>query len=73
VHNKIKATFEFENGKIIRHTDSFDLWKWSGMALGMSGKLFGWSSIIKNKIKDTAQFKLEKYRQNKKQIVDSKV
>ncbi|WP_375558696.1 nuclear transport factor 2 family protein [Bernardetia sp. OM2101] len=66
VHNKIKAVFEFENGKIIRHTDDFDLWKWSGMALGISGKLLGWSSFMQSKIKDTAQKALDKYRANKK-------
>lgn len=66
VHNKIKAVFEFENGKIIRHTDDFDLWKWSGMALGISGKLLGWSSFMQGKIKDTAQKALDKYRTNKK-------
>ncbi len=66
VHNKIKASFEFENGKIIRHTDDFDLWKWSGMALGVSGKLLGWSSFMQGKIKDTAQKALDKYRASKK-------
>lgn len=66
VHNKIKAVFEFENGKIIRHTDDFDLWKWSGMALGVSGKLLGWSSFMQGKIKNTAQKALDKYRASKK-------
>jgi ketosteroid isomerase-like protein len=66
VHNKIKAVFEFENGKIIRHTDDFDLWKWSGMALGISGKFLGWSSFMQDKIRDTAQKTLDKYRKNKK-------
>ncbi|AFM04185.1 Limonene-1,2-epoxide hydrolase catalytic domain protein [Bernardetia litoralis DSM 6794] len=66
VHNKIKAQFEFENGKIIRHTDDFDLWKWSGMALGISGKLLGWTSLLQNKVRDTAQQNLDKYRESKK-------
>jgi len=66
VHNKIKASFEFENGKIVRHTDDFDLWKWAGMALGVSGKLLGWTSFMQGKIKDTAQKSLDKYRENKK-------
>ncbi len=65
VHNKIKAIFEFENGKIVRHTDDFDLWKWAGMALGMSGKIFGWTSFMQGKIKDTAQKKLDQYRSKK--------
>ncbi len=66
VHNKIKATFEFENGKIIRHTDDFNLWKWSGMSLGMSGKLLGWTPFVQNKIKDTAKKTLSKYRAKNK-------
>lgn len=56
VHNKIDASFEFENGKIIKHTDAFDLWKWSGMALGLPGYLFGWSPMMKNKIKKSVAF-----------------
>lgn len=66
VHNKIRAAFEFENGKIVRHTDDFDLWKWAGMALGISGKLLGWTPLVQNKIKDTAQQTLDKYRESKK-------
>ena len=65
VHNKIKAVFEFENGKIVRHTDDFDLWKWAGMALGMSGKLLGWTPMVQGKIRDTASKSLKKYRDNK--------
>jgi len=54
VLNIIEAKFEFKDGKIIRHEDSFDLWKWSGMALGFPGKLLGWSSFIQNKIRAEA-------------------
>lgn len=50
VINKISAQFEFQNGKIIRHTDHFDLWRWSQQALGLTGYLLGWSSFMKNKI-----------------------
>ena len=39
VLNRIDARFTFRDGKIIRHEDSFDLWKWAGQALGMKGKL----------------------------------
>lgn len=61
VHNKIDATFEFKDGKIIKHTDKFDLWKWSSMALGTSGKLLGWSSFMKNKIQQQSLGLLKKY------------
>ena len=61
VHNIIDATFEFKDGKIIRHTDVFDLWRWSGMALGPVGTLLGWSPIIKNKVRGLAQQNLKKF------------
>ncbi len=39
VHNVIDAEFDFAEGLIIRHTDSFDLVRWSGQAFGMAGGL----------------------------------
>jgi len=45
VHNKIDANFEFKDGKIIRHRDSFDFWAWASQALGPAGWLLGWSSM----------------------------
>jgi len=47
VHNKIDATFEFKDGKIVKHTDKFDFWKWSGMAMVPAGLLLGWNPILK--------------------------
>jgi ketosteroid isomerase-like protein len=41
VHNRIDASFTFRYGKIVRHTDRFDLAAWAAMALGVPGKLFG--------------------------------
>ncbi len=61
VHNIIHAKFEFKDGLIIRHTDLFDLWRWSGMALGISGKLLGWTPMIQNKIRATALGNLKKF------------
>lgn len=61
VHNKINASFEFKDGKIFRHRDQFDLWRWSRMALGTSGVLLGWSPLVKNKVRKTAQGRLRKF------------
>jgi ketosteroid isomerase-like protein len=61
VHNIIDAEFEFKDGKILKHTDTFDLWKWSGMALGISGTLLGWSPLIRNKIRGIATENLKKF------------
>lgn len=61
VHNKIDAQFEFKDGKIIKHTDNFDFWKWSAMALGNTGKLLGWSPLVKNKVRKQCRYLLDNY------------
>lgn len=65
VHNEIHAEFEFQDGKILRHTDTFDVWKWSKQALGLPGVLLGWSGFMQNKIRRTALESLRKYSKNK--------
>jgi ketosteroid isomerase-like protein len=64
VHNSIKASFRFREGKIIEHRDSFNFWKWSIMALGPIGSILGWSPLLKNKVRRQAAKNLEKYIQN---------
>ena len=61
VFNRIHAEFEFKNGKIIRHADTFDVWKWSRQALGISGLLLGWSGFLQNKIRQNARQSLREY------------
>lgn len=61
VHNIIRAKFEFRDGKISKHVDHFDFWRWSKMALGTSGLLLGWTPLIKNKVQKTARQRLDKF------------
>lgn len=61
VHNVIDATFEFADGKIIRHVDRFDLHRWAGMALGLKGKLLGWAPPVQNAIRKLAMKGLDQY------------
>jgi ketosteroid isomerase-like protein len=61
VHNIIHAEFEFKDGKIIKHTDNFDFYRWSRQALGMTGLLLGWTGFLKNKVQQTAKASLDKY------------
>ena len=61
VVNHITASFEFKDGKIIRHTDVFNLWKWTQQALGLSGYLLGWSTFMKKKIQSSTNNLLRKY------------
>ncbi len=65
VVNKIKAHMMIVDGKIIEHSDGFSLHKWSMMALGFSGWLFGWNSFFQNKIKKQARRNLDKFMQQK--------
>ena len=61
VHNVIKASFKFKDGKIIAHQDRFSFWKWSGMALGMVGWLLGWTSFLRRKVSERVHKSLEKF------------
>lgn len=61
VHNKIDAEFEFKDGKIIRHKDSFKFYKWTRMALGATGVFLGWTPLVKNKVRGTAAKGLAKF------------
>ena len=61
VHNSISAEFEFRDGKIIHHQDSFNFWKWSAMALGPVGLLLGWSPGLRRKVARTAAKSLEAF------------
>jgi len=54
VHNKIDARFEFRDGRIFRHRDSFSFWAWASQALGPTGILLGWSPLIKNRVRSQA-------------------
>lgn len=61
VVNVIQAEFYFKDGLIIKHTDSFDIWKWSKQALGFKGLILGWTGFMQKKIQQGARMSLEKY------------
>ncbi|RZM23970.1 MAG: nuclear transport factor 2 family protein [Pedobacter sp.] len=61
VVNVVQADFTFKNGRIQTHTDRFSFYKWSSQALGITGKLLGWTPLIKNKIRLTAIRNLKAY------------
>lgn len=54
VHNVIDASFRFEAGLILEHTDHFDLYRWSRQALGLKGVLLGWAPPVQGTIRRTA-------------------
>ena len=61
VHNSIEARFEFADGLIRKHVDTFDLWKWTRMALGPAGALFGWLPPFQGAIRRKANGQLQKF------------
>ncbi len=61
IHNIVTATFAFEKGLISEHRDDFDLWKWTRMALGLSGTLIGWSGSVQDKVRERAGKQLERF------------
>lgn len=61
VVNHVVGTFSFQNGKIVQHTDHFDLWRWSQQALGFKGYLLGWTRFMKLKIQQNTSKALSSY------------
>lgn len=62
VVNRIRARFDFRDGRIVRHVDSFDLWRWAQQALGFKGLLLGWTPLVRNAIRKQAGKGLALYR-----------
>ncbi|MEJ5993586.1 nuclear transport factor 2 family protein [Pedobacter sp. Du54] len=62
VINRIDATFEIENGKIVKHTDNFNFHTWAKQALGLTGMLLGWTSFLNKKVSAQAMKNLENFR-----------
>lgn len=61
VVNNVHAGFKFKDGKIYRHTDTFNFWKWSSQAFGLKGKLLGFTSFFRNKIQSAAHERLQSF------------
>lgn len=61
VHNSIDAKFVFKDGKIIKHTDIFNFWRWSRQAMGPLGLVLGWTPFLQKKVQATAALSLLNY------------
>jgi len=61
VHNKIDASFEFKDGKIIKHIDSFNLFIWAQQAMGLTGTILGWTPFFKKKLNKQTNLLLHQY------------
>lgn len=65
VLNRIDATFTFEGEKIKTHTDAFDLWAWTRMALGVPGVLLGWTPFFQRTLRKKALGGLREWESRK--------
>jgi ketosteroid isomerase-like protein len=62
VHNRIDSRFTFRDGKIATHTDTFDLWRWSRMALGSKAVVLGWTPFVQKAIRAEARRNFENWQ-----------
>ncbi len=65
VHNVIDARFTFAGGKIVRHVDSFDFWRWSRQALGPAGLVLGWTPLLKLAVASRARASLAAWQKRR--------
>jgi ketosteroid isomerase-like protein len=68
VHNIIEASFAFQDGKIVRHVDRFNLWRWSSMALGPLGIFLGWTPFVQSAIRKEARQGLDKFMKESREV-----
>lgn len=61
VVNRIHTEMTIAAGKIVRHVDSFSLWRWSRQALGARGLLLGWTPIVRDKVRAQAAHALREF------------
>lgn len=61
VHNSIDAAFKFRDGRIVEHTDTFDLYAWSKQALGIAGLLLGWTPFVQGQVRTQANKGLRRF------------
>jgi ketosteroid isomerase-like protein len=54
VENRIDASFGFKDGKIAKHQDRFDLYRWARQALGLKGLLLGWLPPVQAAVRKQA-------------------
>ncbi len=62
VLNKVHTTFEFKDGKIIKHNDHFSLKRWASQAMGWKGKALGGTSYFKKKLQHRSGRLLDKFQ-----------
>ncbi|MEA2001634.1 MAG: nuclear transport factor 2 family protein [Actinomycetota bacterium] len=61
VVNRATARYRFDGELIDEHIDTFSFHSWSRQALGPAGLLFGWTPILRNKVRSQALSNLDRF------------
>ena len=64
VVNDVHAALRFADGLIVEHVDSFDFNRWAGQALGLRGRLLGWTPFLRSAVRARARAGLERFVAN---------
>lgn len=67
--NNVVSVFEFEGGKVVKQTDSYDFWEWTKQAFGVLGWVLGWSFYARYIVRKQALKSLKVYMQSKTELV----
>lgn len=66
VHNVVDAEFDFAEGLIIRHTDSFDFARWAGQAFGPPGAVISRIPVLPQAaMKQAGRLQLKKFQDSR--------
>lgn len=61
VVNDVRSRFRFADGLIVDQVDTFDFHRWAGQALGLQGKLLGWTPFLRKAVQGKARAGLDAY------------
>jgi hypothetical protein len=61
VENDVRSRFRFDGGVIAEQHDSFSFHRWSSQALGLPGRLLGWTPVLRAVVQRRARGDLAKF------------
>jgi hypothetical protein len=53
-HYLLCTSFKLRQGLLVKHRDTFELWRWTRLALGPAGMLPGWRTLLQGEVRRTA-------------------
>ena len=62
VHDEVTSRLTLRDGLIVDHHDMFDFRHWSVQALGLPGRLLGWSPMLRSRVRTAARARLAAFQ-----------